>query len=579
MDLIAANSEAAVTASISSLRSKPTSYGSSIVSRDAGVRFYSSGSSTYNSRSNRQLTIKLSSTSYLDPKTACLCFQLKTGAVTGQVPESDFALAMIQTATLRCGGRVLEDQQNFNDVGRPLFYMSNSADVVKKTVGHYKFNKVEGAPLNVSATGVVTGSNTIGVASGVPTFDSSADVGIIPNISGYFLPNSASGLLTASGTVMLPEGAAWVRSTAAPETNNRLVNGVDTTKGRFYCIPLKHIFGLFRSESFIPLRNLQSLQIDITLSEYNKCFINPVTYLTGSAGAELVTNADSYNNTALEDYSIISPYVSVDIISPSEGTVSMIDNMCASSEGLAILYDSYSNQKQSVQYSTSINLQTSKSYSHVRDSYLFLTPSQINNGSTCLDLSNQYMYGSRVLSHQTCVGSSNFPIQYCDNSAESLFQLKKALGHHDADVSSVLDHNMYLGLAPQVDNYDRAFYPSLDVAIKQNSDPKYQLASCYQAALLPFSPHSLYCIGASFEKSISKGGKSLSGINTRLTSSQINFNVNFRDITEAAATNVNSAVGRYSIDCIAGRGPITTIACIHYEALLVVQNNSIVVAD
>jgi hypothetical protein len=138
---------------------------------------------------------------------------------------------------------------------------------------------------------------------------------------------------------------------------------------------------------------------------------------------------------------------------------------------------------------------------------------------------------------------------------------------------------MYLGLAPQLDTYDRAFYPSLDVATKQNSDIKYQKASIYQAALLPFSPHSLYCIGASFEKSISKGGKSLSGINTRLTSSQINFNINLRDITATAATDISSAVGRYSIDCIAGKGPITTIACIHYEALLVVQNNSIVVAD
>jgi hypothetical protein len=208
-----------------------------------------------------------------------------------------------------------------------------------------------------------------------------------------------------------------------------------------------------------------------------------------------------------------------------------------------------------------------------------MAPSQINNGATCLDLANQYMYGSRVLSHQTCVGSSNFPIQYCDNSAESLFQLKKALGHHDAPISSVLDHNMYLGLAPQLDTYDRAFYPSLQVAEKQNSEPKYQTASVYQAALLPFSPHSLYCIGASFEKSISKGGKSLSGINTRLTSSQINFNINLRDITATAPTDMNSAVGRYSIDCIAGKGPITTITAIHYEALLVVQNNSIVVAD
>jgi hypothetical protein len=570
--LIYINSEAAVSSSITSLRSKPTSYGSSIVSRDAGVRFYSSGASSYNSRSNRQLTIKLSSTSYIDPSTACLCFQLKTGSVTGQVPESDFGLIW-QSATLRCGGRVIEDIQNAHDVLRPLFYMSNSAEVVKTTPGHYKFNTVNGAYLNVSDAGAVSG-NTYGSTSTTPTFDS-AVAGDIPGVPSFTIPNSSTNLLRTSGCISIPEGASYVRQTLSNDTNNRVVNGIDS-RGRFYCIPLKHIFGLFRSESFIPLRNLQSLQIDLVLPEYNKAFINPVTY---TAGNDLTVDTNSFTNVNLEDYQIISPYVSVDVVAPSEGTISMIDNMCASGEGMALLYDSYSTQKQTVQYGTSVNLQTSKSYSHVRDSYLWLTPSQINNGSTCLDLANQYMYGSRVLSHQTCVGSSNFPIQYCDNSAESLFQLKKALGHHDAPVSSVLDHNMYLGLAPQVDSFDRQFYPSLDVAAKQNNNDNYRLASVYQAALLPFAPHTLYCIGASFEKSISKGGKSLSGINTRLTSSQINFNINFRDITSTASTDVNSAVGRYSIDCIAGRGPITTIACIHYEALLVVQNNSIVVAD
>ena len=575
MDLISSNTSPGVTSSITNLRDKPISYGSSIVNRDAGVRFYSTGSSTYNSRSNRQLTIKLSSTSYIDAATACLCFQLKPGSTVGQIPESDFALACFASATLRSGGRIIEDIQNASDILRPLFYMSNSADVVKTTPGHYKFNRVNSAILNVSSVGVVTGANYIvSGTTDTPGFDGGA-VGTLPSVG--TLPNAASGLLTASGNLQIPEGAAWVRSTNDLTYNNRAVQGTDL-KGRYYCLPLKHIFGLFRSESFIPLRNLQSLQIDLTLTDYAKCFINPCTY---TSGASLGVDTTSFVNAALEDYSIVSPYISVDVVQPSEGTVSLIDSMCASGEGLAILYDSYSTQKQTVQYGTSINLQTSKSYSHVRDSYCWLTPSAINNGSTCLDLSNQYMYGSRVNSHQTSIGSSNFPIQFCDNSADSLFQLKKALGHHDAPISSILDHNMYLGLnVGGCDDLDKAFFPSLDIASKANTTDPYRRASVYQAALLPFAPNSLYCIGASFEKSISKGGKSLSGVNTRLTSSQINININLRDIkTDVAATDANSSLARYSLDCIAGTGPITTIVAVHYEALLVVQNNSIVVAD
>ena len=53
-----------------------------------------------------------------------------------------------------------------------------------------------------------------------------------------------------------------------------------------------------------------------------------------------------------------------------------------------------------------------------------------------------------------------------------------------------------------------------------------------------------------------------------------------RDVkTDVAATDANSSLARYSLDCIAGTGAITTIVAVHYEALLVVQNNSIVVAD
>ena len=161
MDLISSNTEQGITSSITNLRDKPISYGSSIVNRDAGVRFYSTGSSTYNSRSNRQLTIKLSSTSYIDAATACLCFQLKPGSTVGQIPESDFALACFQTATLRSGGRIIEDIQNASDILRPLFYMSNSGEVVKTTPGHYKFNRVPSAFVNVSSVGVVTGANLL----------------------------------------------------------------------------------------------------------------------------------------------------------------------------------------------------------------------------------------------------------------------------------------------------------------------------------------------------------------------------------------------------------------------------------
>jgi hypothetical protein len=576
MDLINSNVEQGVATNIANLRNRPISYGSSIVSRET-VRYYATGASAYNSRNNRQITIKLSSTNYIDPSTATLNFQLRTGADSGLVPECTLPL-LFQSVSLRVGGRVVEDIQNAAEILRPLFYASNAASVVNGPIGSaagcYKFKKTTGAYL--------ANADSYGTASGIANssttaylgFDNNTGTSAPPGLT-VKVPNNSSLLRNSSGATVLPEMAAWLRCGGTAD-NNRLVNG-QTLTGRYYSVRLADIFGLFRSaEAFLPLRNMQQIQLDFVLPDVNKMFVNPLTYANTSNN---IASTVAGTNTDLVDFSIVSPYVCVDVIQPSEGTTAMIDEMCASSSGLALLYDSYSTQKQSVNYSTSINVQSSKSYSHVRDTYAFFQPVAVSNGSPCLN-GSQYYYGSRVADWRVSIGSAQFPLISCDSVSQSLFELQKSFAMHSSNEGgSVIDLATYTGATQFFGDVCRPFFPNLTLGQTYNTSADNKAASALQASCLFAEPNSVYILGCSHEKSITKGGRSLSGVNTRLTSSMINLNLSMRNVLDTDASNVNSAVALNTVDAILGTGPLAITIAAHYEALLIIANNSIVVAD
>jgi hypothetical protein len=585
MDLINANVQQGISSQVENLRAKPVSYGSSIVGRET-VRFYSTGSSVYNSTQNRQLTIKLSSTNFLDPATATLNFQLKSGGDNqvggaGQCPETDFGLACFQSVTLRVGGRIVENIENANDILRPLFYLNNDAEVVRNVGslnGHYKFKTVKGQYTIVDSSNDVKGID-LGAETAYIGFDTNNSSSIaLPGISNTILTNS-SNLRNTTGYTVLPEGAVWIRGASSTnEQDNRLVNGLNKL-GRFYSLRLADVFGLFRgSESYLPLRNMQQIQLDFVLADYQKCWINPLTFGLGSTSGPASTIAGT-TNTDLNNYQIIAPYVMCDIIQPAQATIDLIDGMCASQEGFALVYDAFTTQKQTLNYSTQVTIQSSKSYSHVRDAYVFMQPSQTSNGSPCLD-SSQYYYGSKHQSHTITVGSSSFPLVECDSTSASLFEVLKTVSNHDRyNGASILDYNLYTGSTAFTSTACKPFFPSLALGSAYNASTANKEASALQASCLPFESPSLFMIGQSFEKSIGRN-KALSGINTRLTASQITLNLKLRELSDVlASASPNSAVALYSADVITGSAPVAFTMAVHYESLLLIQNNAIIVAD
>ena len=104
------------------------------------ARFYPSGSTTF-SDSNRNISIRLSSSDYIRPQTATLLFTLALSNCA-QVPEDLFAVQMLGNITLECGGRVVENIQNAGMCLYPIIVHKTPASVYRSTLsvsGAYKY--------------------------------------------------------------------------------------------------------------------------------------------------------------------------------------------------------------------------------------------------------------------------------------------------------------------------------------------------------------------------------------------------------------------------------------------------------
>ncbi|NBQ46920.1 MAG: hypothetical protein EBU33_00475 [Sphingobacteriia bacterium] len=121
------------------------------------ARFYPSGSTTF-SDSNRNISIRLSSSDYIRPQTATLLFTLALSNCA-QVPEDLFAVQMLGNITLECGGRVVENIQNAGMCLYPIIVHKTPASVYRSTLsvsGGYKYKPSYSHYMQFSEKGVQT---------------------------------------------------------------------------------------------------------------------------------------------------------------------------------------------------------------------------------------------------------------------------------------------------------------------------------------------------------------------------------------------------------------------------------------
>ena len=561
---------------------QPISLAQSVVQRQ-NVRFAPSGSSSYNPQTNKVITIRLSSQDYIDGKTSFLYFTYAADLV-GTIPQ-DCCLSFFDSAKLSVGGRVLEQISNFDSIAPSIFYAKHSADVINGSIGQlagankHRFTKGGWCQIGTgSGAAAATALNYLGSGTAsVPGMDSTStnSLNYVPEggqtSSTRNVIQNSSNFLAGYGHTMVPALQNCYMKSAASEVDSGYLKAGNST--RVFAVPLGAIFGFFNiQDSYIPARNLGVIEIVLTLGSKGVLNICPLDQAVGTAGTPLfitdTTSAAAVDLAAGKaNYSLSNVFVSTDCVSPNPALLQKIDQMTMSDEGISLVYDTISVSQYSQPYETSMSIQVSRSYSHVRDIYATFRVGTMAN--SIFARNDQTVLGTRVRSSRVVVGSSVFPSQECDSAAQAYVQFLTAFGHHEGYVAPAVDFASFIG-ATGLHGNNIAFtgqLPNVGV-VKAGGVP-----ALVQASQSFSEAPSSYMLCQSFERVLGEGSNNLSGISTRLSGSIVNLDVRLKATDDAEFTNA------HSYDCIVGTAGLLVSIGIHSECLLKVANSAVLVAD
>lgn len=570
----------------------PISLSQSVVSRSS-VRFATTGSSSFSPTNNRSITIRMSSMEYLDPTSCYLVFSFKPGRPG--VIYQDNILSLFDTARLTCGGRVLESLNNVSELMPTVFYGATPAEAINSAMGELmgcdKYRTDKYAFLQAgdgSGTQDATlGPLKLGSNSAVPGFDSGSPNYVSVGGANQAIIQNSSNLINAYGHSVC--SGLTKKYYCADATNQNVdsgfVSGLHNSGGtgeRYFAIPLFALFGTFSvSPQFLPLRNMGVLTIELTLST-TRGVMNVIPKLTSDSNKTLVRNVDYTTDAGCAelakgkaDYTINNCYVYGDVVQPNPSIVEKCDQLVQSSTGISLIFSTWSASSFNTNYTNNLQLQVSRSYSHVRDLVAVFRPS--DTVSSVFARGDQTYLGSRLRSYRTQIGSSSFPAVEIDNVAVALLETLKSFGHSTGSTSSVFNLQNYTGhtgVAHSTSGFT-GLLENITVA-KTGGLPALLQASASHTA----SP-SNFCICQSYSRLLGEGQvHALSGISTRLSGSILTLNLQLRDFNDSDPnTDGGSSRNANSVDCILGTSPLNCVIGIHSEQLLRIADSSIMVSD
>ena len=530
---------------------------------------------------------------YLDPTSCYLVFSFKPGRPG--VIYQDNILSIFDTARLTCGGRVLESLNNVSELMPTVFYGSTPAEAINSAMGElmgcdkYRTDKYayvqSGNGTGDAGQDASLGPLKQGGQNAIPGFDTGS-ANNVPD-GGAVIQNS-SNLINAYGHTSCSglTKKYYCADSLHQNVDSGFVSGLHNSASegeRYFAIPLFALFGTFSvSPQFLPLRNMGVLTVELTLSTTRGVMnvvpktiaANPTSPLLASV--DYLTDANCIELAkGKAEYSINNCYIYGDVVQPNPSIVEKCDQLVQSSTGISLIFSTWSASSFNVNYTNNLQLQVSRSYSHVRD--LVAVFRSADTVSSVFARGDQTYLGSRLRSYRTQIGSSSFPAVEIDNVAVALLETLKSFGHSTGATSSVFNLQNYIGHTG-VSHSASGFTGLLENigVIKTGGAP-----ALFQASASHTAAPSNFCICQSYSRLLGEGQvHALSGISTRLSGSILTLNLQLRDyLGSDPNTHGDSSLNANSVDCILGKTPLNCVIGIHSEQLLRIADSSIMVSD
>lgn len=481
-----------------------------VQSRESAVYYPTSGMHVKSSE-NRNTIFRLSSSSFLDPKTARL--EMRVSVPDYKIRVEDMTTSLISSITLQAGGVELESIQHVGDQVRLNVYNSCPGEVYR---GHF--------------------ANTMGAWKHVPKKRANIyhTTGAALTMGGDYKQTqvdtgSASGRLNEIVVGQMYDETSWPMADA--ENPYAVDWRGDGKKGYTVAIPLSLILSFFATEQYIPLSFLGSLDIHINWEQFERCCVIAAGFNRDGTSGIMTPELESgtlgtdalLKDVTLKYYEIHDIVIKTDLIDLDRSYLAMLGSLISSSAaGLTIPYTSHSNQQVTFTPTAENTLYQSRGFSYLQKAFF-----AFRNAKVCSNpylVKSNYCFGDSFRSFQAEVGSKLYPNAPIRSSCDAYQHLLIASDQHQSvDQGGLHTYESYNSRPNQFQtNVQTPVDPTQAVPLMEPHR----------------APNQTFCLGMNFEKA--QGKHLTDGISLRLSGYSLMTSIGLA--TSAQATVVKSGL-------------------------------------
>lgn len=475
---------------------------SSVVTGRSTVRFYPTSGMQIDSKTNKVTIFRLSSSSFLDPRTATLHFRLSVP--DWRIMPEDLLQSLIQSITLQVGGVEVSHIDNFGEAYKMMAYAACPKHVYdhgwNANSGSYKYR--QGKRLNM-----YYGADH----DGTSIFDVDTTTGAIV---GQTMDHTSHPMFE--------------------HENEYYTTWGDGKKGKWCTLPLAELLGFFKISQLIPTPFLGSLDITINWAAFEKACLVTTGYVRNATTGLVTVNGAAAVTAENSKYDIEDLTISCDMVDLDRTYVSLLSGLVSSSpQGIVMPYEDVNTSTRSFTNGGSNSIYISKGVSYLNKLFWGLRcQAHVNN--PYVDKSQfKFADAFRGGSYQIEIGSKLYPENRVQDTATAFLELTKAVDSiQNYDQGGLINNENYHGVVNGALT-SAPYAPAAAVTAAQRHGFREQ-------------PQAFIC-AANLEKALGSSGVR-SGLSLKLSGYSIHLQLALRtqstivDAAEKARKDVNHAL-------------------------------------
>ncbi len=393
----------------------------SVITNRSTVRFYPTSGMNVDSKTNKVTIFRLSSSSFLDPRTATLHFRLSVP--DWRIVPEDLLQSLIQSITLSIGGVEVSHVDNYGEAYKMMSYAACPKQVYDNNwhanSGAYKYRSCK-------------------------------------RLNMYYGADHDGTDLLRDDSMNVPIVGQTIDDTSYPMfkgENEYFTTWGDGKKGKWCTLPLAELLFFFRTSQLVPTPFLGSIDVTINWAAFEKACLVSTGYERNAAGVvTATTDAGGGLGTSVSvensKYNLDDLTISVDTCDLDKTYVSLLSGLVSSSaQGIVMPYSDIATSTRAFSNANTNSIYISKGLSYLNKLFFGLR-SQKHVNNQFVDKSQfKFADAFRGGSYQLEIGSKLFPETRVTDSATAYLELTKAVDSiQNYDQGGVIDNESYHGV-------------------------------------------------------------------------------------------------------------------------------------